>query len=160
MLIAANSASFADSTRAVATAAPRTPQLDQKAILDLEAKIATAQLQRDFAFLDSVLAGDMLYIGSDGRTAEKKDYLDEVKSNRLYSSYVNKDIGVRLYGDVAIAEGIHKVAGTFGGQKSSLSLVSTKVWAYRMNKWQIVHWQSTTAPPSGMEMLLKKLHGQ
>jgi len=149
----------APSTRAGIPPAPaaRDSQLEQQALLRLESRIAKAQLDRDFKFLESVFAGDMLYIGSDGRTSSRQEYLQQLKNNRVYSEYLNKDVEVRVFGDVAIADGVQKVSGTFDGRKTSGSFVSSKVWAYRAQRWQIVRWQSTLAPPPSPEALLKKL---
>ncbi len=132
----------------------------RQGVLNLESRLAGAFLKRDLAFLDSVLADDLVQIGADGTSMGKQDYLKEVKENRVYSAYVPSDIVVRQYGNVAIADGVEKVAGVFDGNRGSAAFVASRVWVYRMNRWQIILWQATMAPPPRPDMLLKKLQSK
>ena len=132
---------------------------ESQGVPSLESRIANAFLKRDLAFLDSVLAEDLVMIGADGKTMSKQEYLQELKENRTYSAYVSSEREVRQYGDVAIADGLEKVAGVFDGNRGSAAFVATRIWTYRMNRWQIVLWQATLAPPPRPDLLLKKLNG-
>lgn len=134
---------------------------DSKTIQDLEAKLATAFVKKDLVFLDSVIAEDAIHVGSDGARMNKSKYLVLVTKDRVYSAYVNKAMATRMYGEVAIVNGPEKVAGEFGGWKGSVDVVTTRVWAHRANKWQIVLWQATNAPapPPEKHSLQKWLHG-
>jgi len=152
--------SLAANEPAVPASNARTPARDHQAVLELESRIAKATVDRDFESLERVLAGDMLYIGPDGRRALKQEYLRQLEKHRIYSQYVNEDVDVHLYGDIAVVDNVHKVSGVFDGTQASASILSTKVWVYRAQQWQIVHWQSTFAPPSFWQTLLLKVHGQ
>ncbi|MDC8638273.1 MULTISPECIES: nuclear transport factor 2 family protein [Xanthomonas] len=144
-----------------APAAPAAAAADNAVIRELEARLATAFVKKDLVFLDSVIAEDVIYVGSDGARMNKSAYLVLVTKDRVYSSYVNKTMVTRMYGDFAVVSGPEKVAGEFGGWKGQVDVVTTRVWAHRANKWQIVLWQATTAPapPAAPHSLQKWLHG-
>lgn len=139
----------------------RSAAQDTKTIQALEARLARAFLRKDLVFLNSVIAEDAIHIGSDGARMSKSKYLVLVTKDRVYSAYVNKAMTTRMYGDVAIVNGPEKVAGEFGGWKGSVDVVTTRVWAHRANRWQIVLWQATNAPPPppAKHSLQKWLHG-
>jgi hypothetical protein len=154
---------FAASVPAAAQETKRSPAGDSKTIQDLEAKLSAAFLKKDVVFLESVIADDAIHVGSDGARMTKSKYLALVTKDRVYSAYVNKAMTAQLYGDVAVVNGPEKVSGVFSGWEGSVEFVTTRVWAYRANKWQVVLWQATSsAAPQGSEKessLLKWLHG-
>lgn len=152
---------LATSVYVSAQPAARSAVQDSKTIQDLEARLATAFVKKDLVFLDSVIANDAIHIGSDGARISKSKYLVLVTKDRVYSAYVNKTMATRMYGDMAIVSGPEKVAGEFNGWKGSVNVVTTRVWVYRENKWQIVLWQATNAPapPSAEHPMQKWLHG-
>lgn len=136
--------------------ATRTLEDDRKTILDLEAKLAEAFVKKDLPFLASVIAEDAITVGSDGARLNRSDYLALVTKDRAYSTYINKEMATRMYGDVAIVHGPERVAGVFGGWEGSVDVITTRVWAYQANKWQIVNWQCTYPPPPESKHPLQK----
>lgn len=137
----------------------RSLEKDKKAIQSLEARLAVAFVKKDLPFLASVIADDAINIGSDGASMKRNDYLALVTKDRAYSIYTNKAMAARMYSNVAIVHGPEHVEGVFGGWHGSVDVITTRVWAYRANKWQIVLWQSTNPPPASNHPLQKWLHG-
>lgn len=159
-LLLAAGAGTGNADQASPAAGARSAAVDQKAVLDLNARISSAQVRRDLGFLDAALAADLVFIGADGNREGKADYLRQAQAARGTWAYDTQDEKVHLYGNVAVVDGIEKVAGNFNGRKVSFALVCTKVFEYRGSGWQLVHWHSTIAPPPWWRALLLRLHGQ
>ncbi|MFZ5637356.1 MAG: nuclear transport factor 2 family protein [Pseudomonadota bacterium] len=140
----------------------RTPDGDLKTVQALEARLAAAFVKKDLAFLDSAIAADAIHIGSDGVRMDKGKYLVTVTKGRMYSAYLNRTMAARAYGDVVVVNGPERVSGVFDGWKGSVDFVTTRVWALRGGRWQIVLWQATSSKPPPSETnhpLQKWLHG-
>jgi hypothetical protein len=141
MLVAVGVPGFAEDAK-------QPPDSALKTVQALEARLATAFVKKDLAFLDSVIAADAIHVGSDGVRIDKNRYLGMLAKGRTYSAYVNKDMVTRVYGDAAIVNGPEQVTGVFDGWKGSVDFVTTRVWAYRDGKWRIVLWQATGSKPA------------
>ena len=138
----------------------RTPEQDLRTVQTLETRLADAFVKKDLAFIASVTATDLVLVGGDGKTMDRNGYLAEVKKNRTYTAYVNKNMKARVFGDSAVVSGAEQVAGVFGGWEGSIMFYTTRVWAYRANTWQVVLWQATNLPADAKPHPLERLfHG-
>jgi ketosteroid isomerase-like protein len=132
----------------MASAAPALGQntpADEAQIRALNEESGTAQVRRDIAALDRLLADDFLLTRAGGVTADKAQNLAELASGDVsFTSYENDDVRVRLYGDAAVVTGQVKTNGTYKGQDFSGRFRYTKVFVRRDRQWQIVAWHATS----------------
>jgi hypothetical protein len=72
----------------------------------LDNERADAQMRRDFAALDRVLADDLTYIHASGLVQNKAEFIADLKSNkRIHTSIKFSDLNVRLLQGVAVITG-------------------------------------------------------
>lgn len=119
-----------------------------KAFIALDSERAEAQIQRDFAALDRLLADDLTYIHASGLVQNKADFIADLKSNkRLYTSIKNSDVTVRLLKGVAVITARSDIHLVHEGKENDLSLRVTEVYAKRKGSWQLIAYQSTRLTP-------------
>jgi ketosteroid isomerase-like protein len=117
-------------------------------ILTLEAKRTDAMIRQDVATLASLLAGDLSYTHSDGRTDTKESFLNLIAAPALRYlgvDYANRE--VLDCGDAAIVRGTArmKLLREPGGRENYVVLF-LNVWARRDGRWQMVSWHATRVP--------------
>jgi ketosteroid isomerase-like protein len=141
-------------TLMMASATPALSQMPGKDTSAAEAHIRTlheasgeAQVRRDIAALDRLLADDFILTRANGVVANKAQNLADVQSGeRSFTSYKNDDVRVRLYGDAAVVTGQVTSSGTYKGQDFSGQFRYTKVFVKSAGQWRIVAWQATLMP--------------
>jgi len=114
---------------------------DEKAVIDAERRRFDAQVSKDYAVLDQVLADDLIYTHSNGNTDTKASYIQSIRDGK--SSYGSVDVleqNVRLYGTTAVIKGICLIKTP--GQATDLKLSYTDVYVRKNGQWQMVTWQS------------------
>jgi ketosteroid isomerase-like protein len=120
---------------------------DEAHIRTLNEASGEAQVKRDMATLDRLLADDFILTRANGVVANKAQNLADVQSGeRSFTSYKNDDVRVRLYGDAAVVTGQVVSSGTYKGQDFSGRFRYTKVFVKKDGQWQIVAWQATLMP--------------
>jgi ketosteroid isomerase-like protein len=133
-----------------ASAAPVLSQnasVDEAQIRALNQESGDAQVRRDIAALDGLLADDFIVTRAGGVTADKAQNLAEIESGDVsFTSYENDDVRVGLYGDAAVVTGQVKTSGTYKGQDFSGRFRYTKVFVRRDRQWRIVAWHATSIP--------------
>ena len=118
-------------------------------ILDLELKRVAAMVGRDLAFLDAILADDLTYTHSGGRTDTKASFIELIGDPA--HSYLGVDYSgeeVRpCGGDAAVVRGRAQIRllGA-GGEQISYPVLFLDVYARRDGRWQMVAWQATRIP--------------
>jgi hypothetical protein len=121
---------------------------NSKLFVELDRERAEAQVKKDFAVLDRLLADDLTYIHASGLVQGKAEFIADLRSNkRAYSSIKNSDVTVRrLKGAVVITarSDIHLV---HDGKDNELPLRVTEVYAKRKGGWQLIAYQSTRLTP-------------
>jgi ketosteroid isomerase-like protein len=105
----------------------------------------TAQVQRDIAKLDRLLAGDFTLINPPaGRLLNKSQFLADLSSGDLrYESLNYDDIGLRAYRDVALVTGRVVRKGQYKGQDNSGQFRFIYVFVKHQGRWQIAIAQAT-----------------
>jgi uncharacterized protein DUF4440 len=119
--------------------------LEQK-ILALEAKRIAAMVSKDIATLDAILADDLSYTHSAGRTDTKASFLALIKSPE--SRYLGVDYSntaVIPSGNTMIVRGRAQIrlGGGPSGPDLSYPVLFLDVYALRNGVWQMVAWQAT-----------------
>ena len=119
----------------------------EKEILGLEDQRFAAMLARDFAALEKMVHGELLYTHSSGVTDNKASWLESMKSGKVkYKSASCSERQVRFFGDVALVRGKAAIEAEIGGQPRSLGLLFLNAWVRTPQGWKFAAWQSCPQP--------------
>lgn len=120
---------------------------NDKEILGLEDQRFAAMIARDFAALDKLVHGELLYTHSSGLTDTKASWLDSMKSGKTkYKSVSCSERQVRFFGDVALIRGKAAIEAEINGQPRSLKLLFLNAWVKTPQGWKFAAWQSCPQP--------------
>jgi ketosteroid isomerase-like protein len=117
----------------------------EHAVLDLEAKRIAAMVSRDLTTLASMLADDLSYSHSSGRTDNKASFLELVRSGH-YLAVDFPEREVVPCGDAVVVRGRAQMQVHQGGADLSYPIRFLDVWARRGSDWQLLAWQATRIP--------------
>jgi butyrate kinase len=124
---------------AVAILAQQKSGSAERELLKLENGWNEANLKRDIAFLDRILADDFTMGEFDGTVTTKAQLLGYLKSGEYaVTSAVYTSIKVRVYGDAAVAIGRTVEKSQFKGADSSGEYLWTDTWVKIDDRWQCV----------------------
>ncbi|MFI5114337.1 MAG: nuclear transport factor 2 family protein [Terriglobales bacterium] len=109
---------------------------DRAYIRQAESDWAESVVTNDVSVLERILADDFVGVDIDGSHYSKADAIKDYRTHPsdFVSNHLN-EVGIRFYGDAAVAqgnEGWKKKDGTTG------KFVWTDTWIRRGGKWQIV----------------------
>lgn len=111
-----------------------------------------ALLAGDVAALDDMLAPDCLYVHSNGTVQTKAELLAALRSGavKYLSIRYPQPPQVRLYDNAfALVTGPCRIeVQRADGTRLTLTLVVTSAYLLRAERWQLVSYQSTAAPPA------------
>ncbi len=111
----------------------------------LESQRAQALLKADTVALSQLVAEDFVEISRLGTLRTKADNMREIASGTLKLTSVRYDsLSVRIYGDVAVLQGIADNTGTFRGFPFTGKIRYTRVFVRRAGRWQAVAMQQTS----------------
>src|SRR5262245_34536189 len=111
----------------------------------LESQRAQALMQADTVALSRLIADDFVEISRLGTLRTKADNMREIANGTLRLTSVRYDsLSVRIYGDVAVLQGIADNAGVFRGFPFSGKIRYTRVFVRRAGHWQAVAMQQTS----------------
>jgi|SRR5438876_1747220 len=111
----------------------------------LESQRAQALLKADTVTLSQLVAEDFVEISRLGTLRTKADNMREIASGTLKLTSVRYDsLSVRMYGDVAVLQGIADNTGTFRGFPFTGKIRYTRVFVRRAGRWQAVAMQQTS----------------
>ena len=125
----------------------------EKAVNDLVARWAAAELGGDVATIDSLLDGDFVGIGPFGFTLTKEEWLQRHGSGDLkYQSLSLVDTSVRGFGDTALVIGVQDSVTIYQGNPAPGGKMRFTLVAVREDDtWSIAGFQlSQMGPPPGM----------
>lgn len=126
----------------LATQAPATREDSVRA---LETARGQALLQADTAALSRLIADDFVEISRLGALRTKADNMREIATGSLRLTAVRYDsLTVRIYGDVAVLQGIADNTGVFRGFPFTGKIRYTRVFVRRDGRWQAVAMQQTS----------------
>jgi ketosteroid isomerase-like protein len=121
----------------------------EQALIQMEHAWSQADIQKDAAALNQILAEDWIGIDFEGTILTKALALKGISSDSAaLQSTILRDMKVRIYGNTAIVTGTDTEKGEYHGKDSSGKYLWTDVFVHRNGRWQAVSSQSTklTAP--------------
>ena len=119
----------------------------EQQVLSVEQTRLAALLRADTKQLNSVLADELTFTHSSGKTDTKAELLASLTSGALkYESIEPSETKVRLYGSTAIVTGKAQLKINNQGESLSFALKFTGVYTKRDGHWQLVAYQSTRLP--------------
>ncbi len=131
------------SPSAAATVAKSAPSADEKAVIETERQRFAAQVSKNYAVLDQILANDLVYTHSHGGTDSKQAYIQSIRDGKSkYDAIDALEQTVRIYGNTAVINGLCMVRATSNGETINTRLRYTDVYVRKGNQWQMVAWQS------------------
>jgi|ERR1700722_2057743 ketosteroid isomerase-like protein len=120
---------------------------EEARILTLENAWNQAVQQKDAQALKTLLAPDLTYVDYDGTLMNKAEYLASVESPSMHPvRIVNEGVTVRLYGMVAVVNGVCRESGVKKGKAYELRERFTDTWVRRSDSWICVSSESTLMP--------------
>ena len=125
------------STAAVAMSA------DERAVSAVEKQRFDAQVSKNYAVLEQVLANDLIYAHSSGATDSKQSYIQSIRDGK--SNYAAIDVQeqkVRVYGNTAIINGVCLIKMNNNNMPTEMKLRYTDVYVKNGKQWQMAAWQS------------------
>jgi hypothetical protein len=113
----------------------------EQQIRTLHEQSRQAAMKDDDSFFERYLADNFLGIGDDGRAITKDQYLQILKSDVFAETIDERDVKVRVYGDMAIVSVLASV--TFNGKSIRGDRRATFVWVKQGGNWKQVSFQAT-----------------
>ena len=111
----------------------------------LESQRAQALLNADTTALSRLIADDFVEISRLGTVRTRADNMREIAAGTLKLTSVRYDsLSVRIYGDVAVLQGIADNTGVFRGFPFSGKIRYTRVFVRKSGRWQAVAMQQTS----------------
>ena len=124
-------------------------QIEQE-VAQLADTWATAELQRDTAFLEQRLSDDFVGVGPLGFLLSRKEWLARHQSGDLkYTAHTLDEVKVRAYNDTAIVIGLLTQEATYRGNPINVQLRTTRVFIHHHEQWHLagVHFCNIGQPP-------------
>lgn len=119
------------------------PSVEQT-LMQMERDWGTAEIRKDYAAVERILADDWVGIDYSGNIVDKAQAIADLKSGT--STLTSEELGpmtVRVFGNTAVVTGSDTENSTDRGKDSSGNYVWTDVFVFRNGRWQAVASQST-----------------
>jgi ketosteroid isomerase-like protein len=111
----------------------------------LESQRAQALMKADTVALSPLVADEFVEISRLGTLRTKADNMREIANGTLRLTTVRYDsLSVRIYGDVAVLQGIADNTGTMRGFPFSGKIRYTRIFVRRDGRWRAVAMQHTS----------------
>jgi ketosteroid isomerase-like protein len=112
--------------------------------LALETLWNQAEVAKDAAALDHLLADDFTYVDIDGSLQNKVEFLDGIKHPVEHIAIIGNDsVKVRVYRDTVIVNGTYHEKGTLNGKAYVHYGRFTDTWVRQGSSWMCVASHST-----------------
>ena len=117
----------------------------EDSVLALEAARRDALLRADTVALSRMIGDEFVEISRFGALRTRAENIGDVASGTLRLTAIRQDsLTVRIYGDVAVLQGIAENAGTYRGFPFAGRIRYTSVFVRRDGRWQAVTTQQTS----------------
>lgn len=124
----------------------QTESVEQE-LIKIENGWVEAELKKDVALLDRILADDFTDTDSEGNVMTKAQDLEVLKSGAYVgTSMVLDNIKVRVYGEAAVVTGRNTIKGQYKGKDVSVQRQWTDTFIRRDGRWQCVATHASTIP--------------
>lgn len=98
-----------------------------------------AQVKRDAAALDQLMADRFVNTEWDGGVSDKQGFLADIKDPLYKPSVMNiQDVKMNFFGNTAVVTGTYHTAGTYQGKAYDHVGRFTDTWVQDGEKWQCV----------------------
>ena len=116
----------------------------ERALQEVERRIADAVLGRDLDAVDRIWDDDFIYTGVRGEVKGKADILAELRAGDLRFDVLRfDDLRVRVYGGAAMVTGRATTRGGSVQGEITGEFRYTRVYARRQGRWRLVAFQGT-----------------
>lgn len=103
-----------------------------------------AIISKDRPAIAANMAESFMQIDSDGSTADKRQFIDDVVAEDLtISPYTVENLRIRIYGTTALLTGTTIMHGTFKGKPFTSHYRFTDTYVKQHGRWQVVNVQTT-----------------
>src|SRR5207302_9705491 len=124
----------------------QTTSAAEQEIMKLEQTVTDAQIKKDRAALERLLADDYLYTHSNGSVLNKaQEIAQSLSSDVQWTDSKFADLKVRIFGDVAVLTGRQTLQGTAKGYVPGPRRI-IDIFVKRSGRWQWVGGQATLEP--------------
>lgn len=147
ILLAGSLCSFGQAKPAKKSPAPTADKASvEQTLMQMEHDWGNAEIKKDYAVVDKILADDWVGIDYDGKVVAKSLAMADLKTGT--STLTSEQLGpmtVRVFGNTAVVTGSDTETSTDRDKNSSGKYVWTDVFVSRNGRWQVVASQSTKA---------------
>ena len=106
-----------------------------------------AQMNNDFAAMETLFSSDLVYIHTSSVLDNKSSFIESMRSGTVkYKGMRRSDVTVRTYGCVAIINGIGNYDVRVKENDMNIVLRFTSIWQKKDNALEFISWQSTRMP--------------
>lgn len=109
----------------------------------IEHNWAEAYVKRDPSFVQRITADDFIFVGPDGNSVGKADYVKGMTGPTMFTAFDIGDLKIRAYGDVAVAVGTATITAKTGEKDESGKYAFTDVFVKQRGEWKAVSSQAT-----------------
>jgi len=125
-------------------ATAQTAQPTEASVLAFERQRFEATRTRDVVKLRQMLADDLTWVHSSGKKQNKTEYIHDLETSKTtYKSILVEKSTARLFGRVAVTNGIARYDAVSEGKPMKVRAYHTAVYRFQNNQWQVVAWQAT-----------------
>jgi ketosteroid isomerase-like protein len=111
----------------------------QTRLMVLERLWNEAQVSRDSAALDALVADRFVNTEWDGAVSDKQHFLTDIKDPLFKPSLMNiQDVKMNFFGNTAVVTGTYHTAGTYQGKAYDHVGRFTDTWVQDGERWQCV----------------------
>jgi len=105
----------------------------------LERLLNEAQVDRDSASLDALVAERFINTEYDGEVSDKAKFLSDIKDPLFKPTVASiQNVKVNLFGETAVITGVYRTKGTYQGKPYDHLGRFTDTWISENGKWQCV----------------------
>ncbi len=116
----------------------QTPSRLEKQLVDLSSRKFIWLIEKRYDSLESLLDERVMYVHSNGWIQNKKELIDDLKSDKLnYLKVTVKESSSRLYDQTAIVNGLATFDVTIEGKPFAMDLRYTEVYIKKGNQWKL-----------------------
>ena len=117
----------------------------EQQLMQLERDWCTANVKKDVAVISRILADDYTGVGSRGTAQTKAETLADLNDKTSgFTSCVDGNVKVRIYGEAAVVTGLGTRGGTYKGVPfKDRQFLWTDTFVRREGRWQCVASQAT-----------------
>jgi ketosteroid isomerase-like protein len=116
-------------------------------VRELDRQRFEAQIKKDTARLNQLLADDLIYTHSSAVVETKPEFVANVANGKWDYRQANlSNVQVRVMGQTAIITGRGDLVMANNGQPQNVNLLFTNVYVKRKGQWRMVSWHSCRLP--------------